>query len=96
MYDLEGEIRSFRSNYSKNSYVWGIFDACRVSNHENSFVKVTQAQHSYNELDKEHYFDSVIPNEDNMTLVFSSEPSESTFYSDRVTRALFEWIEKSE
>ena len=31
-----------------------------------------------------------------MILVFSSEPTKVTYVSDRVTRALFEWIEHSE
>ncbi len=28
---LEVKIRNFKNKYSKNAYVWGIFDSCRIS-----------------------------------------------------------------
>jgi hypothetical protein len=33
---LEVEIRNFKNTHSKNAYVWGIFDSCRIINADKS------------------------------------------------------------
>ncbi len=37
---LEVKIRNFKNTHSKNAYIWGIFDSCRIINvDKNKFDK---------------------------------------------------------
>ncbi len=84
---LEIVIRNFKNRYSKNAYAWQIFDSCRSSAAPISErVKAGEQQE----------FQEVQQGDSNMVIVFSSEPTKTTSTADRVTHALFEWLDSKE
>ena len=94
-YPLEVSIRNFRNTNPYNSFILGVFDCCRnvpelPKGHplvEVDLVKSIQTTESG---------DDYIKGVTNICMVYVSTPTRTTRVSDRVTYALFEYLEKKE
>jgi hypothetical protein len=94
-FQLEIMIRNFRNTHPDNSFIFGVFDCCRNVEglgNDHPLVVVELAKGS-NKSGKD---DNYIRGRANMCMVFGCAPTRSTLVSDRVTYALFDYLEKRE